>query len=404
MSAQTSAQLAEAMAQRGHQVDVITTFPNRPAGKLYPGYNRRLFRREKTPHGVQITRCFSILSPESSLISRFLEHISFGLTSGWAVMRLAAPDVVYGNTWPILATGILFTICKLRRIPLVISVQDVYPESLGAQQRIRDDGVVARWMRWLDGVIARGAQAVLVISERFARIYRDSRKVAAAHVHVVPNWIDEDSLVLHGQPEHLRDAEGIPRDAFVLAYGGNIGVAAGLETVIEAVLRLEDLDGTYLLVGGEGSRLAACQALAHSAAGRVIFHTPWPVEQTLQLLSAADLLVLPTRGTQSLASVPSKLLFYMLAARPVLVLALPDSDVADIVARAQCGWVVEPDDPERLAAKIKEVEALSSAELARRGQAGREFALRHLSRSANVPRVIDILEQAAGSPGAPVGS
>jgi glycosyltransferase involved in cell wall biosynthesis len=396
MSAQTSAQIAAALVQRGHQVDVITTFPNRPAGRLYPGYTRRLFRRERTPMGFQITRCFSILSPRSLLISRFLENISFGLTSSWAVMRLAAPDVVYANTWPIFASGILFAVCKLRRIPLVISVQDVYPESLVAQRRIRSSGFVARWMQGIDGVIARGAWAVLVLSSRFARIYRDSRKVVSARVHVVPNWLDEDSLVLHGQPERLRDAKGIPQDAFVLAYGGNIGVAAGLETVIEAFLRLEDLDGTYLLVGGEGSRLAACQALAQDSGGRVAFHTPWPVEETLQLLRSADVLVLPTRGNQSLVSVPSKLISYMLAARPVIALALPNSDVADIVERAGCGWVVEPDLPEQLAVKVREVEALSSEELACRGQAGREFALRHLSRSANVPRVIDILEQAAG--------
>lgn len=413
VSAQTSAQVAEALVQRGHQVSVITAFPNRPAGKLYPGYSRRLYRRERTPQGLEITRCFSILSPRSSLASRFLENFTFGLTSGWAVLRLTAPDVVYANTWPILASGILFAVCRLRRIPLVISVQDVYPESLVAQQRIQAGGVIARCMQWLDGLIARGAQAVLVISERFSRIYQESRGVIPARVHVVPNWLDENSIVLRsdrdGQPDRFRKRKGIPPHAFVLAYGGNIGVAAGLEAVIEAFLRLEDRQAgasVYLLVGGEGSRLAACQALAQRsvrphrpvsdpAMGRVVFHTPWPVEETSQLLRAADLLVLPTHGLQSLASVPSKLVSYMLAARPVLALALPDSDVAEVIERSGCGWVIEPDHPELLAARIKEVKELSSDELARRGQAGREFALRNLSRSINVPRAIDILERAA---------
>jgi colanic acid biosynthesis glycosyl transferase WcaI len=421
VSAQTSAHVAEALVQRGHRVSVITTFPNRPAGKLYPGYSRRLYRREKTPQGFEITRCFSILSPRSSLASRFLENVSFGLTSGWAVLRLTAPDLVYANTWPILASGILFAVCRLRRIPLVISVQDVYPESLVAQQRIQAGGVIARCMQWLDGLIARGAQAVLVISERFSRIYRESRGVIPARVHVVPNWLDENSIALRsdrdGRPDRFRNRLGIPPQAFVLAYGGNIGVAAGLETVIEASLHLGDREaatsserseaaGVYLLIGGEGSRLAACQALTQRsvrphrpvsdpARGRVVFHTPWPVEETSLLLRSADVLVLPTRGTQSLASVPSKLVSYMLAARPVIALALPDSDVAELIERSGCGWVVEPDDPERLAARIEEVKELSSDELARRGHAGREFALRNLSRSINVPRAIDILERAA---------
>jgi glycosyltransferase involved in cell wall biosynthesis len=399
VSAQTSAHVAEALAGRGHRVSVITAFPNRPAGKLYPGYPRRLYRRERTSQSFEITRCFSILSPKSSLTSRFLENISFGLTSGWAVLRLSAPDVVYANTWPILASGILFAVCRLRRIPLVISIQDVYPESLVAQQRIEAGGAIARWMQWLDGVIAQGAQAVIVISERFSRIYRESRQVTPARMHVVPNWLDENSILLDGQPGRFRERKGIPPHAFVLAYGGNIGVAAGLETVIEAFHHLEERQagaGVCLLIGGEGSRLAACQALAQRYRQiRVIFHTPWPVEETSQLLRAADLLVLPTHGLQSLASIPSKLGSYMLAARPVLALALPESDVAKVVERSGCGWVVEPDRPEQLAAKIKEVSKFSPDELARRGRAGREFALRNLSRSINVPRVIDILERAA---------
>ena len=405
VSAQTSAHIAEGLARRGHRVHVLTSFPNRPAGRLYPGYSRRLYLREGASQGFEITRCFSILSPESSLISRFMENISFGVTSGWALMRSPLPDVVYANTWPIFASSILYCICRLRRIPLVVTVQDLYPESLVAQGRVRDEGLIVRYMRWVDGVIARGARAVLVISERFAAIYQDKRRVAPGNVHVIPNWVDENTIHLDGQctseaAERFRAGKGIPSKALLLAYGGNIGVASGLETVIEAFLCPRDLEDVYLLIAGEGSRLASCQILARDCHGQVIFHTPWPVDETSLLLRSADVLVLPTRGLQSLASVPSKLVSYMLAARPVVALALPDSDVAEVVERSGCGWVVEPDRPERLGDKIRELKTLSPSELARRGQSGREFALRNLSRSVNVPRVMGILEQVAGPSGA----
>ena len=73
------------------------------------------------------------------------------------------------------------------------------------------------------------------------------------------------------------------------------------------------------------------------------------------ILGAADVLILPTRVRQSLVSVPSKLMSYMLAARPVIALALPQSDLAEVVERSGCGWIVEPDQPERLAALVSEV-------------------------------------------------
>jgi colanic acid biosynthesis glycosyl transferase WcaI len=398
VSAQTSAQIAKELARRGHQVAVITAFPNRPGGKLYPGYVRKLFQRQKTPEGFELVRCFSILAPVSSMISRFWENLSFGLTGGWVVLTSRHPDVIYANTWPIFATGLLFAIARMRGIPLVISIQDVYPESLIAQQRIQANSWAARVMRWVDGLITRGCQGVIVISEHFETIYRNSRGVEADRVHVVPNWVDEGAIVSDGHPDEFRAEHSIPSDAFVAVYGGNIGVAAGVETIIESVRYLKDIETLYLVIAGRGSNLTACQNLVRKiSCSRALFHTPWPVDETAKVLGAADVLVLPTRGNQSLASMPSKLISYMLAARPVIALALPQSDLAKVVERSGCGWVVKPDQPELLAAKIKEVMSMESTALVRRGQAGREFALRHLTRDACLPQVVDILEKAAAS-------
>jgi glycosyltransferase involved in cell wall biosynthesis len=92
---------------------------------------------------------------------------------------------------------------------------------------------------------------------------------------------------------------------------------------------------------------------------------------------------------------PSKLISYMLAGRPIIAQALRDSDVARTIAEASCGWVVEPDHPQELAAMMQEAIALPTAERERRGRAGREYALKNLVRSANLPRVIAVLEKAA---------
>jgi glycosyltransferase involved in cell wall biosynthesis len=93
--------------------------------------------------------------------------------------------------------------------------------------------------------------------------------------------------------------------------------------------------------------------------------------------------------------VPSKLISYLLAARPIIVLAVAGSEVARIIERSGAGWVIEPDQPETLAAQIRAVAAIDPAELARRGQSGRDFALQYFTREACLPRVIHILEQAA---------
>ncbi len=397
ISAQTSAQIAEELVRRGHRVTVLAPFPSRPGGRLYPGYVRRLFRREKSVARFDLIRCFAIPSSESRLLSRLLENLSFGLTSTLALFTVRRGDIVYANSWPIVATGLVALTARWRKIPVVISVQDVYPESMVSQGRIKADALIARVMRWIDTRIARACSAVIVISDSFSTIYRKDRGVSPNRVHIVPNWIDGDSVQADdGRAAAFRERIGISPDALVVAYGGNIGVAAGVETVIESFRYLKEASCLYLLIAGEGSNLVACRTLAESIGSeRIRFHTPWRAEETSQVLSAADLLILPTRGSQSLVSVPSKMISYMLAARPIVALALPDTDLARMIERSGGGWVVEPDCAEQLAARIKQAAALPVAERRRRGEAGRAFALRNLTREVCLPQVIDVLQAAA---------
>jgi len=401
VSAQTSAQIVDALVRRQHQVTVIAPFPSKPAGKLYPGYRRRLFQREGAPQGFDVIRCFSTLAPESRLRTRLVENLTFGMTSSWAVLRAKRPDVIYANSWPIIATGLLALTARLYKIPLVISVQDVYPESIISQQRAQANGWPVRLMRRMDTAIARSCHAIIVIADRFACLYRNDRRVPSERVHCIPNWIDSQSVVVDDpRAAQFRERLGIPPQAVVVAYGGNVGMAAGVETVVESFSGQKDTNDLYLVIAGEGSQLTACQMLAVKTNNpRIKFYTPWPKDETSMLLSAADVLILPTRGQQSLASVPSKLITYMLAARPVIALALRGSDVAEVIGQSGCGWLVEPDQPAQLAAKLREVMSLPTEERAKRGQAGRDYALKHFTQETCVPEIIQIIENAVMHPG-----
>ena len=244
ISAQTSAQIAEEMAGLGHQVKVLAPFPSRPMGQMYPQYERGLLQRETCPQGYEIVRCFSFFSSVSSLLSRFLENISFGLSVFFVLLFSPRADIVYGNTWPIFAQGLLMLACKIRCMPLVLSVQDLYPESLFVQNRM---GKGALWcygfLRWLDILIARNCRSLIVISEQFKKIYVQDREIQEEKIHVIPNWIDHDQVPVDHQNYSIRQQHNIPKDAFLVVYGGNIGVAAGVDVVIRAFQRLLDKIG-----------------------------------------------------------------------------------------------------------------------------------------------------------------
>ncbi len=394
VSGRLSAEVTGELAARGHDVTAVTAFPSHPAGRLYAGFTKRLFDRRADEQGFLLVRCFSFFAGDSRMVTRFVENVSFGLTSGWIVLTLPRPDVIYSNTWPIFASALLLLSARLRRAPLVISVQDVYPESLVAQGRIGPHHLLARLIEWLDGIVARGAAAVVVISENFADVYRQRRRVAAERIHVVPNWSDTPVDPCEAEAGDFRRKMNIPEGALLAVYGGTIGVAAGVETVLEAFRAFESLERFHLLIAGDGSRVEACRQLAAKVpGGRALVRSPWPIAETAQTLAAADVLLLPTRGAQSLASVPAKLIAYMFAARPVVASALRASDVAQMIERAGCGWIVEPDRPEALARLLEQVAGMDRGELQRRGQAGRTYAVKHLTREACLPRLADLLEQ-----------
>lgn len=395
VSARTSADLARALSDSGDEVTVIAPFPSRPSGHVYRGYRRRWRAVSETAAG-HVVRRFATTSRRSRMLSRLAENVSFGLTSALELARMPRPDLVYLNSWPLFATAFCAAVARWRRIPFVVSVQDVYPESLVIQGRIGERGWVARLLRRIDRSIARGASAVMVLTEQWASLYRRTREVDAGRVRVVPNWIDETAVAPSEEGSRAwRQAHGIADDAFLLVYGGNVGAAAGVEELIESFGPVDE-PGAILLVAGEGSSLHACQSMArHLAADRVRFHHPWPEEETAEVLGAADLLVLPTRGLQSAVSVPSKLIAYLLAGRPVLAIATPDSETAAVVRASGAGWIVRPGDDESLAVAIGEARALSRAERAALGEAGRRYALDHFSRRIVLPRLLEIVRSAS---------
>jgi glycosyltransferase involved in cell wall biosynthesis len=314
VDAQTSSQLAEELARKGHSVQVYAPFPNRPAGKLFDGYRRTLFATSTVSPECTLTHCLSSVSPKSTMPSRFVENLSFGVTAGLRLLCDERPDVIYSNTWPIIASGIVAIIAVLRRIPLVLSVQDAYPESLASQKRMKNSGWCYKLVRQCDRMISHSAKEVIVISQRFRELYESDRGVDPAHLHMVLNWSDEKLFVQDRLAAALfRQKLGIPKDAFVAVCAGNIGVASDAEILVDAFARLKDRSHVYLLLAGDGARLGVCrEKVEKEQLDRVIIHSPWKTDETAQVLQMADVLMLPTRGRQSLASIPSKLIGYLL--------------------------------------------------------------------------------------------
>jgi colanic acid biosynthesis glycosyl transferase WcaI len=402
VTAQTSFQIADALFHFGHQVTVLAPFPNRPDGRLFKGYRRSLYRRESM--GFSVIRCFSFLSRKSTMGSRLLENIGFAVTCSARLLFLPRPDVIYMNSWVIVCSGMVSVAARIRGIPVAMSIQDVYPESLSEQKRISAHSLLFRILRALDRRIAHSAKALIVISDQFRETYRLDRGVPAERIHVLQNWGETSSVNVDARGAYgLRQKYGILDQTTLAVYAGNIGAAAGVETVIKSFEYLWNEENICMLIAGAGSSLRACQQMVEEKGlqDRIFFHTPWPKKDTGIVLGAADVLLLPTQGEQSMVSVPSKLISYMLSGRPILAMVLSNSDTAKLIRKAKAGWVIPPDDPMGTAAALKVIAASAPEDVRAAGAHGLDYALCNLTREANLPRMIQLLLETAKTTAVP---
>src|SRR5262249_27160119 len=305
--------LAETLASEGHDVTVLTGFPNFPSGRLHPGYSLRFVRRE-TWNGVPLVRVPLLPYHGRSPLLRFLNLASFCgaaiLIGPWFVPR---PDLIHAVQPPTTCFP-AWVLSRLWRAPFTCEVQDLWPDTLRATGMVsatRALRLVERYCRWA----YRKAAAIRVISEGIRNALLD-RGGPESKVHVLPDWGDTRRLQPL-DPSAATPAWDTARPAFRIVYAGNMGLAQGLGNLLEAAARMpRDVNVRFVLIG-DGVEAAALRADASrrqlSNVEFVPFRQP---EEMPAILAAADSVLLHLKRDPLFSvTIPHKLLTYLAVGR-----------------------------------------------------------------------------------------
>ena len=392
LSARLSKDLVEFLISCQVRVTVLCPRPSRPLGVNYSYEAIANDRGESNNPNLRVVSLPSYCSPRSRLFLRVWESISFGN----AVCRYLREDsagvgVVYANTWPLGSQALLARCCSAHGIPLVLHVQDLYPESLLLRLPR-----IFRFFLWgsllaLDSWIARRASKVILISSRSAMYYSASRRIPREKFVSIENWVDERMYEQLPKRSAACDYYGIEEGRRTFMFLGNLGPLAEVDRIIRAfsVARPEN---SQLVIAGDGVRKGEYHILAQRLeVPNVYFISDAKVENTPRLLAMADVCLLPLKRGAGLGSVPSKLLSYLFSGKPVLATIDQDSDTAGFIKEAGCGWIGSPDDEVWLAQTIRTLAGLDQGELTRLGAAGRSFGLARFSRAAGVPKLAAVI-------------
>jgi putative colanic acid biosynthesis glycosyltransferase WcaI len=346
-------------------------------------------------NGVEIVRVRSTGFDRSHLGRRTLNYVTYVLGLFGKAMVSRRPDLVVSMTDPPFIGAIARLVAARFRVPLMIVMQDVFPEIAVRLGRLRQP-LVVRVLRLLVDSSLRSADRVVVIGDTMKRRVEE-KGVHPDRIRVIPNWVDTTILVPAPRDNEWARAHKLVK-RFVVMHSGNVGHAQNLDALIRATTLLRDLDRLAVVIIGTGARRSELVALARMVeADKVDFQPYQPRDRLSQSLSSADIHVVGlARGLAGYA-VPSRLYGILAAGKPVIAAAEDESETAQIVSRVGCGVVVPPGDVFALARAIRAVHD-GEYDLAEMGRLAREFAESEGDRHIAIDRyeaVLSELQEAA---------
>lgn len=388
-------ELAQSLQAYGHEVTVLTGFPNYPSGRLYPGYRLQLYKREML-EGIPVVRVPLYPDHSRSGLRRALNYISFALSAAilgpWMIQR---PDVIFVYHPPLTIGLPAFILSRLWRVPFVYQIQDMWPETLSATGMLRNPHIlywIGRFAQW----VYEKAHSILVISPGFKRNLLD-KGVPETKIFIIPNWVDTKTYY-PAEPDPTLAVELGLANRFNIVYAGNIGEAQGLETVIKAAALLRDLPEVQFVLIGDGIALPRLQQMALSCGlENVKFLPRRPATDMPKIYALADALLVHLKNEPLFhITVPHKILAYLGVGKPIV--AAISGDAADLVRSIGAGITCSPENPAALVAAVRQLWALSVSERQVMSERGVKAARTSYSREVLTGKIEAVLRQAAEYP------
>lgn len=386
--------VARALAAEGHDVRVLTGYPNYPNGRVYSGYKMRLRQRE-IRDGMEVLRVPLHPSHDSSAFRRSASLSSFALSASMQVGALRDVDAVLVYLSPATVGLPALLLKAIARKPFVLYVQDLWPDSVIASGFLGSSRLAPRiesTLHQMCNLLYQHASSIAVIAPSMREALIE-RSVSPDKVKLVYNWVDEATFRPHQPAAAVKQQLS---EGFWLMYAGGIGDLQGLETAVHAIALLDHRPDIKLALVGHGVAAARLEGLASDLGlqERVKFLGRRDVAQMPGVLAAADAQLVSLRDLPLFrGTIPSKTQATLASGQPLIVSAPGDSSA--LVGHAQAGFGCEPENPGSLARAIVRMADLSSAQRAEMGRRGRDYYLQHLSSAVGGRLLSDLLGEAA---------
>lgn len=380
-------------ASLGHEVTVITGFPNHPTGVIRPEYRGYFVKREQVA-GIDLLRTWIYVAPNKGFFRRVINFLSFFCSSLLlGALLTKRPDVVVGTSPQFFCAVAAYCLSCIKRVPFVFEVRDIWPQS-AIELGVLHNRWLIRALEVIEQHLYQKAALIVPVAES-TRAYLLNKGIAPEKIKVVPNGIDARFLDSGTEtPEKLRTRLGL-QDKFLVSYIGTHGLSHALDVVLRAADRLQANASIHFLFVGEGAEKERLKALAAAARLRnVTFLDEQPRAALPAFYRASDVSLVPLKALPLFKKVlPSKLFELMGTGCPIICSVA--GEAAQLVERAAAGLCIEPENETAL---VQAIERLRNAPQLRAQMSanGPRFVKAYYLRTTLAEKYVAALEEIGG--------
>lgn len=341
--------ICEEMVRRGHEVQVVTGYPNYPEGILYDGYGKGR-HIDEVINGVKVHRCFTI-PRETGTVKRMLNYYSYAVSSVKYVLsnKCVASDgknfdIVFCNQLsPVMMADAAIAYKKKHKVPAIMYCLDLWPESLIAGGITRES-VIYKYYHYVSKRIYRQMDKILITSRMFSDYLGKEFGIKKEIIEYLPQYAEGIFEQIPPKKEN---------GVFDFMFAGNIGEVQSVETILKAAEELKEDPVRFHIVGG-GTDLERLKKIKEDKElENVIFYGRRPLEEMPEFYAKADAMLITLAADPVLSlTLPGKVQSYMAVGKPII--GAIDGETKSIIQESRCGYCGDADNSKELTRNIRE--------------------------------------------------
>lgn len=378
--------IVHGLLERGHQVTVLTGIPNYPDGSYFKGYGL-LSQLRQNYFGAKVIRVPLIPRGKGGGMRLALNYLSFAISSSILAPFLCRGkiDLIFVFEPSPITVGLpALVLKKLRSIPIMFWVQDLWPESLSATGAVRSERIIAIVTR-LVRMIYKGCDKILVTSRSYlGNIERLG--VRSDRLYYFPQ--SAEKLYQPLLMESRASENGLMPEGFRVMFAGNIGVAQDFATILDAAEILKSYQNIHWIIVGDGRRRQWVETEVLDRGLSDTFHLigRYPIESMPRFFSLADVMLVTLKREPIFAlTIPAKVQSYLACGKPIV--AALDGEGSRLIEESQSGLSCPAGDSKALADAILKMYQMPKSHLETMGKHGLEFYLANFEGNMLIDRL-----------------